>query len=64
MNEPETTESAASIETDLTELIVNCSELPQLEALLAQFNIFKVLRADRNELRHSNMLAWLFSPYL
>lgn len=36
--------------------------LSELEALLAKFNLFRVLKADRNELRHSNMLAWLLSP--
>ena len=51
----------ASIETDLTQLIMDCPELSQLEIQLSQFNIFRVLRADRNELRHSNMLAWLFT---
>ena len=57
-----TTTGEISIETELTNLIMNCPELPQLEAQLFQFNIFRVLRADRNELRHSNMLAWLFTP--
>jgi hypothetical protein len=46
----------------LTELVMNCAELFQLETQLSQFNIFRVLRADRNELRHSNMLAWLCNP--
>ena len=50
------------IEAALTELVVNCPELTCLEARLARFNIFRVLRADRNELRHSNMLAWLLQP--
>lgn len=52
----------ASIEQALTELVMNCPELAQLEAQLARFNIFRVLRADRDELRHSNLLAWLFQP--
>lgn len=49
-------------EQDLVELVLNCPELHMLEAKLSQFNIFKALRADRNELRHSNMLAWLLDP--
>ena len=61
MSELETKVEDVPIETDLTKLIMNCPELPQLEAQLSQFNIFRVLRADRNELRHSNMLAWLFT---
>jgi hypothetical protein len=46
----------------LTELVMNCPEMAQLEARLVEFNIFRILRADRAELRHSNMLAWLFQP--
>jgi hypothetical protein len=50
------------IDRELTELVMNCPELTQLEARLVRFNIFRILRADRAELRHSNMLAWLFQP--
>lgn len=50
------------IEKALTDLVMNCPELPQLEALLSNFNIFRVLRAARHEIRHSNMLAWILSP--
>lgn len=49
-------------EAALTELIVDSRELERLERRLGSFNIFKVLRADRNELRHSNILAWLLQP--
>src|SRR5207344_497094 len=52
------------IETEraLIEFVMNCPELTQLEALLSRFNIFRVLRAARHEIRHSNMLAWLLTP--
>jgi hypothetical protein len=50
------------IEKALTDLVMNCPELAQLEALLSNFNIFRVLRAARHEIRHSNMLAWIVSP--
>ena len=40
----------------------DCPELTSLEALLSRFNIFRVLRAARHEIRHSNMLAWLLTP--
>jgi hypothetical protein len=53
---------AASFKADLTSLIMECPELAQLEARLAQFNIFRILKADRHEIRHSNMLAWLLNP--
>lgn len=48
------------IEDVLNDLIMNCKELSQLETRLAQFNFFRVLRAGQNEIRHSNVLAWLF----
>ncbi|WP_299809781.1 PD-(D/E)XK nuclease family protein [uncultured Roseibium sp.] len=53
---------STEIETALTELVTECPELAQLEALLSQFNVFRVLGATHSELRHSNMLAWLFDP--
>jgi hypothetical protein len=53
---------AGLVEADLAQLVMNCPELQALESKLSQFNIFKALRADQNELRHSNMLAWLVNP--
>jgi hypothetical protein len=46
----------------LSALVMDDENLSELEALLAKFNLFRVLKADRNELRHSNMLAWLLTP--
>ncbi len=37
-------------------------ELEQLERLLGQFNIFEALGAARQELRHSDFLAFLLNP--
>ena len=37
-------------------------ELHQLTGKLSTFNLFDVLRAANNELRHSNVLAWLMTP--
>lgn len=54
--------ATVSVEADLVQLVMNCPELQVLEARLSQFNIFKALRADQNELKHSNMLAWLLDP--
>lgn len=62
MTEPSTNASTGSMDGDLTNFLMYCPELSKLEATLSQFNIFRVLRADQNELRHSNMLAWLFNP--
>jgi hypothetical protein len=46
----------------LEELILNNPDLDRLESLLAQFNIFEVLGAVRQELRHSDFLAYLMRP--
>ncbi len=43
-------------------LVVNCNDLRTLERLLGRFNIFRVLGFEEGELRHSNVLAWLFQP--
>jgi hypothetical protein len=55
-------ESQDGLEQALADLVMNCRELTELERRLSQFNIFRVLRADRHEIRHSNMLAWLSDP--
>lgn len=60
MEKPAT--EVVDIEEELEKLVMDCPELAELESNLAQFNIFRVLKAGRNELRHSNMLAWLFDP--
>lgn len=46
----------------LIALVMDWGDLSQLEARLSQFNVFRVLRADKHEIRHSNMLAWLLDP--
>lgn len=46
----------------LSEFIVNCPELAELESLLGGFNIFQVLGFEYGEIRHSNVLAWLLDP--
>jgi len=37
-------------------------ELRRVAELLADFNLFRVLRFDHAEIRHSNMLSWLLQP--
>jgi hypothetical protein len=49
-------------EDALFQLVMNCPEMLVLQSRLSTFNIFKALRADQNELRHSNMIAWLVNP--
>jgi hypothetical protein len=46
----------------LEALIIGNPELDELELLLAEFNIFDALGAVRQELRHSDFLAFLLDP--
>ena len=46
----------------LNALVVDSTELRQLEKLLGNFNLFRVLRIEHGEIRHSNVLAWLLQP--
>ena len=53
-------------EEDLRELletfVVDNTDLERLESLVTQFNIFEAVGAVRQELRHSDILAYLLSP--
>jgi len=53
-------------ETEMTQLlqdlVVNNQDLEKLESLLEQFNIFEVLNSYRQEMRHSDFLAYLLNP--
>ena len=55
-------EDVKSVLNDLNSLVVNCAELRELEQLLGTFNLFRVLRFEHGEIRHSNVLAWLLQP--
>jgi hypothetical protein len=46
----------------LESLIVENENLEKLESKLAQFNIFEAIGVVRQELRHSNFLAFLLNP--
>ncbi|HUU83032.1 MAG TPA: PD-(D/E)XK nuclease family protein [Phycisphaerae bacterium] len=46
----------------LDAFLVDNEELETLNARLASFNLFRVLRIERVEIRHSNVLAWLLTP--
>ena len=61
-DDPSYSEDEEQIQKAMVSLVMNCPELAELESRLSLFNIFRVLRADRNEIRHSNFLAWLFQP--
>lgn len=46
----------------LEDLIIDNPDLERLEELLAQFNIFEVLGAVNQEVRHSDFLSYLMNP--
>lgn len=46
----------------LEDFIIKNPELDRLEKLLGIFNIFETLDIVNAEIRHSNVLAWLFNP--
>lgn len=46
----------------LEDFVVGNSELEELEVLLEKFNIFEAIGVVRQELRHSNFLAFLLDP--
>ena len=42
--------------------VVDNPQLEQLEALIAEFNIFEAMGVVRQELRHSDFLAFMLNP--
>ena len=46
----------------LESFVVDNEDLDKLEAKLAQFNLFEAIGVVRQELRHSNFLAFLLNP--
>lgn len=63
MGEPVTEVSGQNIgRAALEALVVDNHELDELEALLGQFNVFEAIGAVRQELRHSDFLAFLLDP--
>ena len=55
-------QAAASPIEALQALVVD-SDLERLEDLLAEFNLFDVLKIERRERQHSALLAWLLDPH-
>lgn len=49
-------------EEALQKFLLDIQCLDELVPWTGKFNIFDVLKASRNEIRHSNMLAWLLDP--
>jgi hypothetical protein len=46
----------------LDNFLADNDELEQLSAQLATFNVFRVLKVEDAEIRHSNTLGWLLDP--
>lgn len=55
-------DSADALVRKLDALVLDNPTFDQLEFLLKKFNIFAALRLERQEIRHSNFLAWLLAP--
>ena len=53
---------AAASSIEALQALVLDSDLERLEDLLAEFNLFDVLKIERRELQHSALLAWLLDP--
>ena len=47
---------------EIEELFVNNEVLDQIAAYLARFNPIRTMRMERQEIRHSAILAWLLDP--
>ncbi len=62
MDETELTENNDTARKALDAFLVDNAELEKLTARLSQFNLFQVLRAEKTEIRHSNVLGWLLDP--
>jgi hypothetical protein len=48
--------------TELQDFMKDISCLDELLPWAEKFNIFDVLKISRTEIRHSNMLGWMFNP--
>ncbi len=49
-------------ESAINSLLINNYQFEYLKEQLNEFNPFRILRITDHELRHSNVLAWLFDP--
>jgi hypothetical protein len=58
----ETLKTEEDIRQLLEAFVVDNTDLERLESLVTQFNIFEAIGAVRQELRHSDFLAFLLDP--
>lgn len=56
------TVTTANPKAALDRFLADNPELERLSARLATFNVFRALKAERQEIRHSNTLGWLLDP--
>ncbi|MDP2948319.1 MAG: PD-(D/E)XK nuclease family protein [Chloroflexota bacterium] len=62
-SQPETTgEEGPDPREALEKFVLDSEELARLDELTSQFNIFEALGIVRQEIRHSDFLAWLMNP--
>lgn len=61
-NKQMTAAETKRLTAELHRFVVESADLRALEKELKRFNIFDVLKSKTNELRHSNILAWLMDP--
>ena len=62
-SQPETTgEEGPNPRKALERFVLDNEDLARLEELTSQFNIFEAVGMVRQEIRHSNFLAWLLNP--
>jgi hypothetical protein len=54
--------SDSTAKSELESFVIDNPQLDDLEALIAKFNIFEAIGAVRQELRHSDFLAFLLNP--
>lgn len=47
---------------EILSLLDNSLEFEKLHSRFSRFNPFKILRVDKFEIRHSNVLSWLLNP--
>jgi hypothetical protein len=46
----------------LTQFLLDTQELEILESMLDEFNPLSIMKVENYEIRHSNILSWLFDP--
>jgi hypothetical protein len=56
------TKDISSNKAAIDKFLADNPELEDLSAMLSTFNVFRALKIEQVEIRHSNVLAWLLDP--